>query len=425
MTNLTVGEGGLTANDIAAFVDSLVGIVEIPVESNVSELILGTLVGEVGAVLPAPTQELAGYEFAGYYLDAEHTMPVASDATFTSAIKALYAKYDLVTYTITYNCNGGTQVAENVGSYNVHNTVFFYEIEKAGYTFEGWYRTEDFRNEISMIVAGTTGNVELFAKFSLNSYSINYELDGGIMTEDNAADSYTVEDTVALVDAWKPHYEFNGWYADADLTVKVEGFDVSQAADVTLYAKYTPVVYTLAFVANGGALPEEVITTYTVEDDFALPTATMEHYQFAGWYLEETFETKIYYLRELQRDATLYAKYTPVKYSITYMIGDSFFNDGVVKEYTVEDEAIALPEINMEGYTFEGWYADADLTIKVESIATAQGGDVTIYAKLTEIKDDNSNADLKSCNGSILPVELLSLLAIAAVAMLSRKWRNA
>ncbi len=424
VTNLTVDEGGLSEFDIIEFVDSLVGIVEIPVEANV-EVTINNLIGEVGEAIPVPTEELAGYKFVGYYLDADFAMPVVSGATFTSVIKKLYAKYDLITYKIIYHCNGGVQVEENVDSYDIYSSVTFYDIEKAGYTFEGWYRTENFRNEIPMILAGTTGNVDLYAKFSLNVYSITYELNGGIMTEDNAADSYTVEDTVTIIEAWKPHYTFEGWYADADFATKIESFDVSLAANVTLYAKYSPVSYTLDFVTNGGVLPENANTSYTVEDKFDLPAAEKEHYQFAGWYLEEALETKIYYLRELQGDTTLYAKYTPVKYSITYKIGDSFFNDGVVKEYTVEDDAIDLPEITMDGYTFEGWYADADLTVKLENIDTVQGGDVTVYAKLTQSKDDNGNSDLKSCKGSILPVELLSLLALAAVVMVGRKWRNA
>ena len=127
------------------------------------------------------------------------------------------------------------------------------------------YRTEDFRNQVSMLLQGTTGNVELYAKFTLTVYTIDYDLDGGIMTEDNAVTSYTVKDEVVLIDAWKAHYTFEGWYADAKFENAVESFNVNQAANVTLYAKFEPVKYSITWVANGGILEEGAITEYTVD----------------------------------------------------------------------------------------------------------------------------------------------------------------
>ncbi len=420
IANLTIAEGGLSALEVASYIDALVGMIEIPVEANIG-MEMPALVGESGLVIPAPTQSVDGYEFVGYYLDADHTIPVEEDATFTTAIKKLYAKYQLVTYSITYYCNGGTQSQENVDSYDILTAVTFHDIEKAGYTFEGWYRTEDFRNQVSMLLQGTTGNVELYAKFTVNVYTIDYQLNDGIMTEDNAVTSYTVEDVVVLVDAWKAHYTFDGWYADVQLENKVENFDVKQAENVTLYAKFTPVKYFITWDANGGTLEEGYATEYTVEDNFDLAIAVKEHYVLDGWYLEKDFENKVNSLKEVLNDVTLYAKYSPCKYTVTYQVDGGVLAEGAVTEYTVEDGQIVLVVAVKEGYTFGGWYLDDKFDSKVESLDASMGKNVTLYAKFDKIQS------VQSCSGSVggcMPIEVLSLLVIAVVVTLRRKWRN-
>ena len=71
---------------------------------------------------------------------------------------------------------------------------------------------------------------------------------------------------------------------------------------------------------------------------------------------------------------------------ITYMDGETELT-GLTPATYVETVGATLPaEATKEGYTFNGWYADSELTgDAVTSIGTNVTGDKTFYAKFTEI----------------------------------------
>jgi len=418
LEKLIVAEGGLTAGEIASFADRFVTVVNVAIETNIDHA-FPTIAGEVGDVIPVPTGIPNGYEFLGYYTDEDYRQPLADGATFTASLKTLWAKLELIRYTVTYHLNGGTQADGNVTSYTSLESVTFYDAEKEGYTFEGWYRTADFRNNVSRLLVGTMGDVELFAKFTPMVYEISYSLNGGMMTADDAPVSYTVEDTVTLVDAWKPYYDFEGWYTEAGSKLTV--FDVAMAADVTLYARFTPVSFAIVWETNGGTLTGEAATSYTVEDTVTLVSAQRPHYQFAGWYEDQTLETRFDSFVGQHRDLTLYAKFTPVSYTVGYELDGGALQGTPATSYTVEDTEVKLVDAAKTGYTFEGWYADAQFTTKVERIDPTVGGNLTLYARFTPTK--------KGCGGEMsgaaLPMAGIAAVCIALAACFAAKRKNA
>jgi uncharacterized repeat protein (TIGR02543 family) len=341
---LTIAEGCLTAEQALSFYDKAVGNSRIKVIANV-DIETATLLGKIGDVINVTEASIEGFTLEGLFLDENHTTALPAGAVFSESITTLYAKYSPIAYSITYNLNGATQNASNPASYTVlNNGVTILPVEKAGYTFAGWYRTEDFRNEFSYIVPGLVGDIELYAKFTANVYSVTYVLNGGLLMG-AVKESYTVEDSaIALVNAWKPDYNFEGWYSDAELTNKVESIDTSTAKDLTLYAKFSPIAYTVTYIAEG---------------------ATHEN----------------------------------------------------ATSYTVEDEGFALLDATKEGYTFVGWYSDAEFTTKVEAIDTASATDLTLYAKFTEIDD----IEVFACYSSMALSSSLFAVAISAIAFLIKK----
>ena len=171
---------------------------------------------------------------------------------------ALYAKWEPVSYTITYELDGGTNASENPASYNVETgTITLKDPAKPGYTFAGWYMAEDFTgNAVTEIVQGTTGNITLYAKWELVSYTIIYELDDGTNAPKNPA-GYNVEtETITLKAPAKPGYTFAGWYMAEDFTGDaVTEIVQGTTGNITLYAKWVQIPFTTVKVEGGsGAL---------------------------------------------------------------------------------------------------------------------------------------------------------------------------
>ena len=156
----------------------------------------------------APTRE--GYTFTGWDKTIPATMP-AGDMTIT-------AQWTVNQYTITYDLDGGTAEG-NPDTYTVETDAFTLKNPtRPGYTFTGWSGTgltgED--NLTVTIPKGSTGNRSYTAHWSLNTYSITYDLDGG--TAFGNPDSYTVESaTITLNQPTKTGYTFTGW-SGTDLT---------------------------------------------------------------------------------------------------------------------------------------------------------------------------------------------------------------
>ena len=172
--------------------------------------------------LPTPKD---GYDFAGYYDQKDGAGTQYYDAEGASAHvwdKAndgiLYAKWEAITYTITYHLNGGS------GAENRTYTIESEDINlptptKAGHTFDGWYDNEDCTGEaITKIAQGSTGDKEYWAKWTINSYTIHFGTeDGGTVSATvggnaiSSGTSLTYGTQVQLTATPEPGYSFSKW----------------------------------------------------------------------------------------------------------------------------------------------------------------------------------------------------------------------
>ena len=158
----------------------------------------------------------AGYTFVGWFADSQfESPPVTVIPCGSIGAVYLYAKWDIVTYHITYALNGGSDPG-NPATYNVaESTIILLPSIRLGYTFGGWYAASGFsRERIYQIPAGSTGDIDLYAKFTLDTYIVEYVLNGGDNNPDNVT-AYTVYDTVPLYAPDRPGFAFVGWFADA------------------------------------------------------------------------------------------------------------------------------------------------------------------------------------------------------------------
>ena len=130
---------------------------------------------------------------------------------------------------------------------------------KKGYTFTGW-------SNGGQIEKGSVGDKTFTASWSIITYKITYELNGGSNVTANKT-SYTVEDDVILSSPTKKGYTFTGWSNDG----KIEKGSVG---DKTFTASWLPTKYKIMYVLNGGINSSENWETYTIEDNIKLSSPT-------------------------------------------------------------------------------------------------------------------------------------------------------
>ncbi len=108
-----------------------------------------------------------GYTFAGWYQDAEGTGSAFNLATNTFAVDTYcYAKWTINTHTVTYNSNGGSEVASETVNYG---EVFTEPAAPsyAGYIFAGWYTDNETFENLYDFATLATEDITLYAKWTL------------------------------------------------------------------------------------------------------------------------------------------------------------------------------------------------------------------------------------------------------------------
>ena len=83
--------------------------------------------------------------------------------------------YKETVYTITYHLNGGINSSLNLDSFTMSDELVLYNPTREYYTFDGWYDNSYFDgSDIWVIPEGTFGNIELYAKWRVNTYTVAY-----------------------------------------------------------------------------------------------------------------------------------------------------------------------------------------------------------------------------------------------------------
>ena len=115
--------------------------------------------------------------------------------------------------------------------------------------------------------------------------------------------------------------------------------------------------------------------------------AKREGYTFEGWYSDAALTTPATTIPFDQNgNVTLYTKWTPTDYTITYDLNGGTNHPDNPAIYNIESATITLQTPTKTHYTFGGWFDNEECTGNaLTTIATGSHGDMTLYAKwLTE-----------------------------------------
>jgi len=280
----------------------------------------------------APTK--MGYTFAEWYKDEALTEKWDFATDVVTENTTLYAKWTVNSYTLSFNTNGGSAVADQPIEYNKTATEPA-DPTKTGHTFAGWYKEAALATEWNFATDVVTENTTLYAKWTVNSYTLTFNTNGGSAVANQAIEpnGKATEPTAPT----KTGHTFAGWYKEADFTNKWGFMTDIVTADTILYAKWTknpsggggglvpvPVQsYTLTFDENGGSV---VATQNLIYNEKALnPTVpTKAGHTFAGWYKEANFTNEWDFKTDVVKENTiLYAKWTSNSSSCTANFTDT------------------------------------------------------------------------------------------------------
>ena len=211
---------------------------------------------DYGTAITAPADPTRkGYTFKGWDKEIPETMP-ADNIT-------VKAQWEINQYTITFDTNGGSEIAPITQDYGTEITAPDNPTRK-GYTFKGWDK------EIPETMPAE--NITVKAQWEINQYTITFDTNGGSEIAPITQD-YGTKITVPA-DPTRKGYTFKGWDKEIPETMPAE--------NITVKAQWEINQYTIAFDTNGGSEIDSITQDYGTEIT-APDNPTRKGYTFKGW----------------------------------------------------------------------------------------------------------------------------------------------
>ena len=215
-----------------------------------------TITQDYGTPITAPADPIReGYTFIGWDRDIPKTMP-AENITVT-------AQWEINQYTITFDTNGGSEIAPITQDYGTNITAPA-DPTREGYTFIGWDK------EIPQTMPAE--NITVTAQWEINRYTITFDTAGGSEIAPITQDYGT--NITAPANPTRKGYTFKGWDKEIPETMPAE--------NITVKAQWEINQYTIAFDTNGGSEIATITQDYGTEIT-APDNPTREGYTFIGW----------------------------------------------------------------------------------------------------------------------------------------------
>ena len=228
-----------------------------------------------------------GYTFAGWARSANGTkvyndkQSVSNLTSVDGGTVTLYAVWTANSYMVAFDDNGGSgTMSDESFVYGATKALTANAFTRSGYTFAGWAKSANGtkvyndKQAVSNLTTVNGGTANLYAVWTVNSYTITFDSAGG-----SAVASITADYGADLTEPSPPTktgYTFAGWSPTFPVTMPLGG--------AALTAQWTPNAYSVKFNANGGSgsMPNESFT-YGTAKALAANAFTRTGYTFAGW----------------------------------------------------------------------------------------------------------------------------------------------
>lgn len=302
-----------------------------------------------------------GYQFVGWCTDQEcQTTPIqGSVSIYEGIVREYYPKYEAIEYTITYQYESGDFYRTD--KYTIETVKVLLTKDdapiKTGYTFIGWRE-----KNVNGVLTGnlltelrsTFGDKTLVAQYTANTYYVTLLNEGG-----NEVKPVVFDQSFKLgkpVD--KEGYDFKGWSWTNDESGlatdgngdSLAGVKYTNAYDSDMYPIYKYKTYTISWRdgGTGGLLFE------TKAEHFSKLNAencSKDGYTFVGWYQDrDCTQEYVFNTNEVTGEETIYAKFTPINYSVSFVIGSGLEHNVTLPFGTPLGGAMAEAKLKVEAF---------------------------------------------------------------------------
>ena len=302
-----------------------------------------TITQDYGTPITAPADPTReGYTFKGWDKEIPKTMPAEN--------MTVKAQWEINQYTISFDTNGGSEIAPITQDYGTKITAPADPTRK-GYTFKGWDK------EIPKTMPAE--NMTVKAQWEINRYTITFDTAGGSEIAPITQDYGT--NITAPANPTRKGYTFKGWDKEIPETMPAE--------NITVKAQWEINQYTIAFDTNGGSEIAPITQDYGTEIT-APADPTRKGYTFKGWDKEipKTMPAE---------NMTVKAQWEINRYTITFDTAGGSEIAPITQDYGTNITAPANP--TRKGYTFKGWDKEIPETMPAENITVKAQWEINQY----------------------------------------------
>ena len=385
--------------------------------------------GTYGKTVTVDNPTKTGYTFNGWTVSGTGASMSGTSLTIGTNDVTLTANWTANTYTVTYNLDGGTKGSSAPTSGTYDSVLTIDNPTRTGYTFNGWTVTSGLNTSTAKYgtssssvttaisssstkvtatyfknLTATNGeSITLTANWTVNTYTITYNLDGGT-SGTNAPTSGTYGSTVTVDNPTKTGYTFNGW------TVSGTGASMSGtsltigAGNITLTANWTIKVITVTFDRNYGTstTASQTFTYGASGNKFGYNTDGTAKwgtsgqfgswdrtgYTLLGWAKTSTATTNNYstysgvsdsWINSNYPSITLYAVWQINTYTITYNLSSGTKGANAPTSGTY-GSTVTVDNPTRTGYKFTGWTVSGTGASMSGTNLTIGAGNVTLTA---------------------------------------------
>ena len=219
----------------------------------------------------------------------------------------VYAKWIVNSYEITFDSRGGSAV-NSIRQNFQSNISAPTNPTREGFTFDGWYTNQSLTGDPYEFTTMPSENIVLYAKWLANSYTINFNSNGGSAV--SAITQAFGSSVSAPTDPTRTGYEFLGWFINATTQDSYQ-FTTIPSQNISLTARWRILQYTIIFETRAGSEIDSLTLDYNSQIE--LPAdPTRNGFTFGGWFTNPELTIEFSVSPMPANDITLYAKWVPV-----------------------------------------------------------------------------------------------------------------